>query len=169
MRRLLFAIAVTAGVAILSVQVLDACGAKFLVSSRAARLQRMQVAANPATILLYWNLGEADQTEEGTNNYEQFRMTLEKAGHSIEATTNVSDFRSAAKSGKFDILMMQLGTARQLRDEIATLAPDAAILPVAEFLSRPEKSSAKKEFGNVLSVPTTTGRLLATIDDSHNN
>ena len=41
------------GAAILYEPVVEACGSKFLVGSRAARYQRMRRAVNPSTILIY--------------------------------------------------------------------------------------------------------------------
>ncbi len=171
MKRFPVAVGLVAGVGLLGVQILEACGAKFLVSSRAARYQRLQAAENPASILLYWPADASDPVSEyeATADYEAFLAAVEKAGHSLQVTTDLEAFRAAAGTGAFDIFLMDLADARRLRAEIELLSPDTAILPVMEFATRPSLSQAKKEFGQVLSTPTTARRLLATIADSHSN
>ncbi len=168
MRKLLFCVIASIVVVGLGMDVLEACGAKFLVASRAARLQRIQVAANPATILLYLSLAQAEETStadaaEGDNAFQEL---LVKVGHKVQTATGMDEFRRAARTGDFDLVLMELETARELQAEVGSLAPEATLLPVVEFGSRAVKSRAKAEFGNVLNTPTTVDRILATIDES---
>ena len=160
MKRLFFALVMLAGVVGLSVPVLEACGAKFLVSSRAARYQQMQ-AAQSANIFLYWNETAENEAETRENNkyYEAFQEALENVGHRIDATTDEDVFREAARSGEFDIIMMPLAAAREFRREVESLAPGAVLLPVVEFATRAEKSRAQQEFGQVLATPATTQNM----------
>jgi len=144
--------------------VLEACGAKFLVSSRAARYQRLQTSEG-GSLFLYWNLAPAtpEQEQEGRENYEAFRAFLEKVGYSIEATTDANEFRTAARTGDYDIILMPLEAARELRADVAALAPGAALLPVAVFATRAEEAQAEREFGHVLNTPASSQEVLTVL------
>lgn len=168
MKRLIIAVVVVSGLGMIGMQVLEACGAKFLVSSRAARYQRLQAAKHPASILLYWPDDPADPVEEdeANANYEATKAAVERVGHTLEAMTDLESFRAAAGTGEYDIFLMDVADARKLRGDLERLAPQTVILPVMEFATRPRLAEAKREFGHVVSTPTTARRLLSVIADA---
>lgn len=163
MKRLLFFSLVLAGIALVSEPVLDACGSKFLVGSKAARYQRMR-AVSPANVLVYYKQDATTAAEDRWN--PEFESTLEQVGYSIEVATDASSFQEAVRGRDFDIVMMGLGDARNLRSDISSLSPHAVLLPVVSFPTRAELSQAKREFGNVLKTPTTMKRLLSVMEKS---
>ena len=164
MKRLLFFLAFLVGIASLGNAVLNACGAKFLVSSRGVRYQRLLAGIRPAKILVYWKQDESTKKEDRWN--PDATKALEKAGHSVEVAFNSDTFRNVTAEGDFDVVMMPLGDARELAVEVALLSPDSVLLPVLYFPTRREYSHAKKEFGNVLRYPTTLDKLLTAVEKS---
>ena len=148
--------------------VLDACGSKFLVGARSARYQRLQTALHPTSILFYWP-DDPTTVEDDPETWDGVREAIEKVGHRFEMVMKPSDLESAIRAGKFEIIMMTLGEARNRQANIGALAPDAVILPFVEFATRPEYSKAKREFGQVLKIPATTSQLLTTIDKAQQN
>jgi CheY-like chemotaxis protein len=139
--------------------VLEACGAKFLVATRSARFQRMQRATRPANILVYRHTDEAGVVEF----IAALESTLERAGHSVTLATSESALRTETQTGEFNVVMMQLDEARRLRSNLAAWEPGAAILPMAAFLTKPQSSQAKQEFGQVLALPLKDTQLFAVV------
>jgi CheY-like chemotaxis protein len=159
MRKCYVLIAVLTVVGFLGEPVLEACGAKFLVATRSARFQRMQRATRPANILVYRHTDEAGVVEF----IAALESTLERAGHSVTLATSESALRTETQTGEFNVVMMQLDEARRLRSNLAAWEPGAAILPMAAFLTKPESSRAKQEFGQVLALPLKDTQLFAVV------
>lgn len=162
MKNLLFSLALLAGIAGLGNAVLNACGSKFLVSSKDVRYQRLLASIRPAKILIYWKQDESTKKEDRWN--PNATKALEKAGHRVEVAFASDTFLDVAEKGDFDVMMMPLRDARQLAVEIGSSSPDSTLLPVLYFPTRRERSEAKKEFKNVLWYPTTTKRLLRAVE-----
>ena len=157
---LFFLLIILFGAASLYHPVGEACGSQFLVGSRAARYQRMQRAANPSTILIYWR--QDVNTPEEKRRDAEFKANLEKVGHKIEVATDPDAFQSAMGTGRFNIVMMNLQDARQMQAQVQSSS--AVLLPLVAFATRPEYSQAKKEFGLALSRPTTMRKLLSAVE-----
>ena len=68
--------------------------------------------------------------------------------------------------GDFNVVMMDLDQARTLRAQIEAWSPDTTILPMVAFATRSERSVAKREFGQVLSLPAAMTRVLSAVDQS---
>ena len=62
------------------------------------------------------------------------------------------------------MILVSIGEARRLQVKIASVAPDAAVLPILRFPTRSQYSAARDEWGIVLKFPTTTPKFLAAID-----
>ena len=162
MKKLLVFLVILAGVAVSSDAVLQACGSKFLVSSRGARYQRILASIKPTNILWYY------EQDENTPEDEQWNPDTEKwlnqIGHTLELTVDADSFLGAAKNGEFDVLLVNVEEARELQTEMASLAPDAAVLPILTFPTRSQYTQARKEFGIVMKLPTTSPKFLAAIE-----
>lgn len=48
-------------------------------------------------------------------------------------------------------------------EEIESIAPDAALVPVLKFPTQSQYSAARSEFGIVMKLPTTSPKFLAAI------
>ena len=163
MKRFVIGMLLIVGVVPVAIEVLEACGAKFLVSRHAARYQRIRKASNPANILIY----QAEETDASREFVASVEQSLGKVGHSVAVATGPDSLRGKVRDNEFNIVMMEIEAARSLRMDIESLSPDTAILPVVEFATRAQKSSAKREFGRVLSVPSRFSHVLSVIEDSY--
>ena len=70
---------------------------------------------------------------------------FEQVGHTLEVTFDADTFLAAAKNGDYDVLMLMVDIeeARELKDEMESLAPDAAVLPILKFPTRSVYSAAR--------------------------
>jgi len=141
---------------------LHACGAKFLVSSRGARYQRVLASIEPTSILWYY-VEDEDAPEDEQWNPDTAKW-LKQIGHSLQRVTDADAFLGAAKSGDFDVMLVHIEEARELQNQIALSGTNAALLPILEFPTRSEYSEARKEFGIVMKFPTTSPKFLAAIE-----
>ena len=161
MRRLSVTIAVLTVAVHLGSPVLEACGAKFLVATRIARYQRALFAANPTNILVYRHNSE----EEVIEFFAALRVVLEDVGHSVTVVTSQGELQTVARTNDFSLVMMELDTARLLRSDVESWAPDSTLLPIAEYATRPQASRARQEFGQVLKVPARRSEVLSAVHD----
>ena len=162
-KTLLSALVALSCLAVLSREVLDACGSKFLVGGRAARYGRMQ-AANPASVLVYWKQDANTPAADRWN--PELDSVLEKIGYSIQTVADSQALQSAIQGGEFDIVMMGLDDAKTFQRDVQTLSPDSVLLPFVDFPTRREYNQAKEEFEYVLKTPTTMRRLLSVMAKS---
>ena len=162
MKKLLVFLVILAGVAVSGDAVLQACGSKFLVSSRGARYQRILASIKPTNILWYYEQDENAPEDEQWN--PDTGKWLNQIGNTLELTVDADSFLGAAKNGEFDVLLVNIEEARELQTEMASLAPDAAVLPILMFPTRSQYSEARKEFGIVMKLPTTSPKFLAAIE-----
>ena len=94
---------------------------------------------------------------DGANFFEQ-------VGHTLEVAFDADTFLAAAKNGDYDVLLVWIEQAGNLQSDMASLAPDAAVLPILKFPTRSVYSAARKEWGIVLKLPTTSPKILAAIE-----
>jgi hypothetical protein len=144
------------------VKEVGACGDKFLVGLRGGAGLRWAGAVQPTRLLIYW---QAEPGEEPDVEAEAlFRSALEEAGHSVTIVKDTGALYREASSRRFEVMMMEIDTARGEQGRLEAVSPDASILPVLHFGSRKERSAAKKEFGQVVRTPTTLDDLLWSIE-----
>jgi hypothetical protein len=147
----------------LGVPVLEACGAKYLVANRTARLQRTQRATRPATILLYQHDNNASVVKAIT----ALQGKLNGVGHKVTIVSSEGALREEASSNQFNVVMMQVDAARRLRSDITSLAPHTTILPMQDFATRVEAARVKEEFGQVLALPTLDNQLYSVVQGAY--
>ena len=143
--------------------VLEACGAKFLAVTGSARLQRTRHTTRPATILLYQHDSDAGLEEFMT----KLKKVLIDVGHKVTLATSEAALRSAAGSGEYSLVVMQLDAARRLRNDLKSLSPRAVVLPMQSFVTRSQAARLKQEFGRVLELPTTDRKLFSVVDAAY--
>lgn len=159
MKKLMVTTAVLAGLAHLGSPILEACGAKFLVAARVARYQRQQYTANPAKILVYRHTNDTEDVEF----VAKLKGMLEGVGHSVTVAASEADLRDATRTHDFNIVMMEIDVARQLREDLGSWSPASTVLPIMLFATRREASGAKREFGQVIKLPAKENVVLATV------
>ena len=141
---------------------LQACGDKFLVGVRGGQYLRYQGAVHPTRILVYWHVDP--DTDPGDPGDSVLEASLKEAGHSVQVVKDSRSLYQEAASQGFEIIMMEVGDAREEQRRIEGVSPDSTILPVLHFPTRSEYSAAKKEFGHAVKTPTTMPKLLSQID-----
>jgi hypothetical protein len=159
MRRVCWFVAAIVISAQLGSAALDACGAKFLVATRAPRFQRVQRATRPANILLYQHSNDSGVVEF----VGALRDSLNSVGHKVTVVAGDAALRDAARNGSFTVVMLQLDEARRLKTDLRSWLPDAAILPMGAYVTRPAAAAAKDEFGQVLTLPAKTSQVFAVV------
>lgn len=162
MKRLVAVAAAT----IMSVQVgttlVDACGAKFLVATGSALLQRSQRTRHPANILVYQHTRDTDVVEFVT----KLRSMLGAMGHTVTVADGEAALRDAS-GGKFSVVMLKLDEARRLKASLASTLPNATILPMDALVTQPVIAVAKQEFGRMLVLPATTKEVFSTVEAAY--
>ena len=162
MSRVLLATLGILALVIAGVTELGACGDKFLVGVRGGPQFRYSGAVHPTRILVYWHIDpENDPGDPGDSILE---ASLKEAGHSVAIVTDSKSLYQEAASGGFEIIMMEVGDAREEQRRLEGVSPESTILPVLHFPTRPEYSAAKKEFGHAVKTPTTMPKLLSQIE-----
>ena len=159
MRRFLIPMTLAVAVVSFAEAALDACGAKFLVATSAVMWQRTHRSTRPANILIYQHNRETDVVEFVT----KLQGMLKGVGHKVTIAAGVTELRGAA-NGKFNVVMLGLDQARQLKADIKSALPDAAILPMDAFTTQPVEAAAKAEFGRLLVLPATTKDVYSAVE-----
>ena len=129
MRRFLLPIFLTTLGVMLTTQVADACGDKFLLVGRGIKYQRGYAATYRANILLYVAPSAGGQS---VMQDAKFHEALRSAGHVITVVQSTDTARSALKAGTYDIVLTELSPvlAGTLGTESELLASTSSLLPV---------------------------------------
>ena len=162
MKKLFLVLFILGGMVGLSDAVLNACGSKFLVSSRGARYQRVLASIQPTSILFYWQ--QDDDTKEEDRWNPAAEEMLEAVGHTVEVLHDDEAFLDAARDGGFDVLLLPIDEARRLQADLAALPPGPAVVPLLMFPTRSQYSQAREEYGVVMKLPTTSDKMLAALE-----
>lgn len=162
MKKLFLVLLIFGGIVGLSDTVLNACGSKFLVSSKSGRYQRVLASIKPTSILFYWQQ-DGNTKEEDRWNPAAEEM-LESVGHTVEVSYDADAFLDAAGDGGFDVLVLAIDEARRLQADLAALPPGPAVVPLLMFPTRSQYSQAREEYGVVMKLPTTTEKMLAALE-----
>jgi hypothetical protein len=145
-----------------SVDILLACGDKFLVSSRGTRFQRAAVARDPAAILIYSN--PASELPKVVASLP-VDTTLAKAGYRPTTVTTSEEFENALSRGGWDLVVVAMNDAQavsqRLRGEVAPV-----VLPVAYNATASELNEIRKQYPVVLKAPVKSQSFLLTIDEA---
>ena len=163
MRVFIVFVVVLTGFLQMSGRVLEACGAKFIVTMRSPRALLAQRATRPATILLYQHTADVGVVEF----IGELRNVLNGGGHTVTVVTSEAALREAAASQKFNVVRLQLDAARRLRNDLDSSSHGASILPMKEYVRGAEAARVKAEFGQMLKLPTTDREVLSVVRDAH--
>src|SRR5262245_57350240 len=90
-----------------------ACGDKFLVAGRGIRYERAHAAVQPGSILMYRNRNFEDP--KAGNDLEN---ALKKVGHKVQSVDDVTKLDATLKTGKFDLVVVNLSDAPLLEKQI---------------------------------------------------
>jgi hypothetical protein len=138
------------------------CGDKFLLASRGIRSLRGAMAAHPSSILIYRNPSSLMPAAE---KEMRLQSTLILAGHKTNSVENTTALGEALKTGRYDLVLADVSDASVVKQGIESASAKTRLLPVVNA-DRKDRRAAEKEYGAIITVPSNSGRLLASIDDA---
>lgn len=159
-RRFLVVAAMVVGALVLEGTAASACGDKFVVLGRGARVARSKF---PSTILIFMNPASRIPAAE-----KEFRLeaTLKAAGHKARVAENEAEVRKALGSGTYDLVLGDFADVPELRKQAGAAASKPVVLPLLYKPTATELSAAQKE-ANCMVRPSKQSRdLLAVVDQT---
>jgi hypothetical protein len=145
MRRLLRVFTVLAMVSCAPLS--NACGDKLLVLGRALRFSTIS-SARPAAILAYAPQGSM---VSAIMNEPQWVAAMDKGKHRVRVVQELDGIVAALTSERYDLVLVSLSDAAQLKQRIQSASSAAVIVPALQSSpSREEVRAAEKEYGVVL-------------------
>jgi DNA-binding NtrC family response regulator len=161
MRRTLIALTlITLGLLTYS-SIANACGDKFLVLGKGLRYERAHAAVHPGSILIYENKNLEDP--KAGNDLEK---ALKKAGHTIQTVNDVSKLDATLRSGKFDLVLLNLSDATLLEEQIIKSPSRPAVIPIIYNRTGDEVAAAGKQYDCVLKAASKNTNVLQIVDDA---
>jgi len=168
MKTMLVAFAALALLASVGSGVLEACGAKFLVATKAAQLQKIKRAANPARILVYQHSDDPGDTPEVVAEAtSKLRDILEGAGHKVVVAQDEGELRDRSRGDDVDLVMLALASAQRLKGNIESWSPGMHILPITDYPTKAQKAAIKDEFGEVFVTGDGLRAALESVERSY--
>src|ERR1051326_1899870 len=143
-----------------SVNLLPACGDKFLVSSRGTRYQRAPVDHGSAAILIYT---KASSEVSRLLASVPLDGKLRKAGYRPTIVESSNDFEKALSRGDWDLILVGKADAQALSQRVRS---NSGVLPVVFRPSSTELKAVKKLYPVLLTVPAKSQTLLEAVDEA---
>jgi len=142
-----------------SVDILLACGDKFLVSSRGTRYQQAPAVRKPAAILIYTNpASELPKALAGV----PVDATLRSVGYRPTTVGTPAEFEKALSQGGWDLILVGLADAEAARKRVPS---NVGVVPVVVNATAAEMKQTKQQYLFVLSAPTKSRTFLAVVDE----
>ena len=143
-----------------SVDILLACGDKFLVSSRGTRYHLAPAVRKPAAILIYTNpASDVPKALAGV----PVDATLRSVGYRPTNVETPAEFEKALTQGGWDLILVELADAEAVSKRVQS---HAIVLPIVVNAKVAEMKQAKKQYPVVLKAPTKSQTFLAVIDEA---
>jgi len=143
-----------------AVNILFACGDKFLVSSRGTRYQIAPVVRKPAAILIYTNpASEVPKALAGV----PVDATLRSVGYRPTTVGTPAEFEKALSQGGWDLILVGVADAEAVSKRVQS---NAGVLPVVVNATAAEMKQTRKQYPVVLKAPTKSQPFLAAIDEA---
>ena len=159
-KQVLLAAMLVAGTGFIATGVASACGDKFVLLGRGARVARSQF---PSSILIFSNPSSRVPAAE-----KEFRLeaTLRAAGHKPVVAESEAEVHKALSSGKYDLVLADVTDAPALRKEASAATSKPVVLPILYKPTPAELSAAEKE-ANCMVRPSNKSRdLLIVVDET---
>ena len=142
---------------------LSACGEKFLIVGRGTRFQRASTARTAANILVYAN--PASNVPKAMANVP-VESVLKKAGYKPTLVSSASELDSALNRGGWDLVVLDLADGQAVVARLRNGDAAPAVLPVAYNASGSQLATSRKQFPNVLKLPTKSLSFLDAVDEA---
>ena len=155
MRRMVLAMVIIAGIALLSIARADGCGDKALRIGRGIRFQR---TSHPTAVLIY--------LPSNATRAAQLQSMLKKVGHKSYAVQGVDSLGEALKSGQYDLVFTDLAAAASLETNIKTSPSKPVLVAVVSEGKKAEVTAAQKRYRYVVKNPHSADQYLDAIEDA---
>src|SRR6266852_4500631 len=143
-----------------SVNILLACGDKFLVSSRWTRYQQAPAVRKPAAILIYTNpASEVPKALAGV----PVDATLRSVGYRPTIVGTPAEFEKALGQGGWDLILVGVADAEAVSKRVHS---NAGVLPVVVNATAAEMKQTRQQYPVVLNAPTKSRTFLAVVDEA---
>lgn len=152
---MVIALVVLVAMVLLSIAVVEACGDKALRIGRGIRFQR---ATRPAAILIY--------IPSNATRAAQVQSLLKKVGHKPYSAQGEDNFSEALRSGQYDLVFSDLGTAASLARQIENAPSKPVLIAVVSEGTRAEVAAAQKHYNHLVKNPHSAGNYLDALDEA---
>lgn len=140
----------------------SACGDKLMLLVGTARFRQVYGSSHPASILAYTH---ADSAVANVIQALERQPDLQRAGHKFFVVKDSAELEQALKTGRYDVLLVDIGDAQQLMQRARSAPSRPTILPVISKSNHAE-AAAGKTFHSVLKAPDSSRHYLSAIDDA---
>jgi hypothetical protein len=159
-KRVLILMSVVVGVLVLGEAVASACGDKFVLLGRGARVARSKF---PSKILIYMNPASRVPAADKEFHVE---AVLKAAGHKAQVAENEAEVEKALASGKYDLVLADYNDVPALRKDAASLPSKPVVLPLLYKPTPAELSAAEKEAECLVRPSKASRDLLVVVDQT---
>jgi len=139
----------------------NSCGDKFLVIGRGVRYERAYAAIHPGSILFYTSHNNADIKVD-----TDLQNVLVKAGHKVQTVNDTANLDSTLKTGKFDLVLINLNDAANLEQQIVGSPSNPAVLPIIYDRTGKEVATAGKDYQCILKAAGKNTQILQVVDEA---
>jgi hypothetical protein len=159
-KRVLILMAVIVGGLVFGEAVASACGDKFVLLGRGARVDRSKF---PSTILIYMNPASRVPAADKEFHVE---AVLKAAGHKAQVAENEAEVEKALASGKYDLVLADYNDVPALRKDAASIPSKPIVLPLLYKPTPAELSAAEKEAECLVRPSKASRDLLIVVDQT---
>jgi hypothetical protein len=148
------------GALVLGEAVVSACGDKFVLLGRGARVARSKY---PSAILIYMN-----KTSRVPAADKEFHVeaVLKAAGHKAKVAESEAEVEKALASGKYDLVLADYNDVPALRKEASSIPSKPVVLPLLYKPTPAELSAAEKEAECLVRPSKASRDLLVVVDQT---
>jgi len=155
MRRIIVVFLMLAGIALLSVDFVYACGDKALRIGRGIRFRR---PSPPSAVLIYI----PSNVTRGT----QLESLLRKIGHKTYVASGSNDFSVALTSGNYDLLFTDVASAPSIEKQMQSSSSKLILIPVVANGKKAEVEAVQKQYRYIVKKPHSGEHYLDVIDEA---
>jgi len=135
------------------------CGDKLLSLGRGVRFQRANLAARPASVLVY-------ASPKSSLGSTQLQSTLKQAGHKLQTAGDAATLEQDLKSTKFDLVLVEYGDTAALAECVKGASANMVVVPVMNKAQKTEYAAASKQFAYIVKSSGDPTEYLLTIDQA---
>lgn len=139
-----------------------ACGDKLMLLVGSARFRQVYGSSHPASILAYTH---PDSAVAGVIQDLERQPALRQAGHKFHVVKDATELEDALKTGKYDVLLVDVGDAPGLIQQARSAPSRPTVLPVISKSSKAEALEGRR-FHSVLKAPDSSRHYLSAIDQA---